>query len=135
MEYEKMLKGLYASLPEKSKKHERFQMPEAESFIQGNKTIVRNFSAILKVIIRDSKHLFKFLAKETATSAAIDDNNRLVLSGKFSRDQVNRLIESYITQFILCPECKRPDTRVEEKQGVRMLKCEACGAISSVKGL
>lgn len=135
MEYEKMLKGLYASLPEKSKKHERFQMPEAESFIQGNKTIVQNFSAILKVIIRDSKHLFKFLAKETATSAAIDDNNRLVLSGKFSREQVNRLIESYITQFILCPECKRPDTKVVEKQGVRMLKCEACGAISSVKGL
>jgi len=135
MEYEKMLDRLYAGLPESSKKHERFEMPEAESFIQGSKTIVKNFSSILKVIDRDSKHLFKFLAKETATSAAIDDNSRLVLSGKFGRDQVNKLISDYITQFILCPECKRPDTKVVEKQGVRMLKCEACGAISSVKGL
>ncbi len=135
MHYEKMLERLYASLPERSKKHDRFQMPEAESFGQGNKTIVKNFASILKVINRDSRHLFKFLAKETATSAAIDDNNRLVLSGRFSWEQVNRLISSYITQFVLCPECKRPDTKVVEKQGVRMLKCEACGAISSVKGL
>jgi len=135
MEYEKMLDRLYASLPERTKKHERFEMPQADSFMQGNKTIVKNFAAILKIINRDSKHLFKFLAKETASAAFIDDNNRLVLNGKFGREQVNKLIEGYISQFILCPECKRPDTKVIEKQGVRMLKCEACGAISSVKGL
>jgi len=135
MEYEKMLDQLYTRLPERTKKHERFQMPEVESFVQGHKTIVRNFASILKVINRDKKHLFKFLAKETATSAAIDENNRLVLSGKFGRQQVNELITAYISQFILCPECKRPDTKVVEKQGVRLLKCSACGAISSVKGL
>ena len=130
-----MVDRLYKSLPESTKKHERFQMPEVESFMQGNKTIVKNFSSILKVIGRDQKHLFKYLVKETATSASIDENNRLVLNGKFGRDQVNKLIESYISQFLLCPECKRPDTKVVEKQGVRLLKCEACGAISSVKGL
>lgn len=135
MDYEKMLERLYAGLPESTKKHERFEMPQADSFVQGSKTIVRNFSAILKAINRDGKHMFKFIAKETATSAAIDDNNRLVLSGKFDHGQVNGLVESYINQFVLCPECKRPDTKVMEKQGVRLLKCEACGAISSVKGL
>ena len=135
MEYEKMLDRLYASLPESTKKHERFEMPIVESFIQGHKTIVRNFASILKVINRDKRHLFKYLAKETASAAAIDENSRLVLNGKFNREQVNKIIDSYILQFILCPECKRPDTKVVEKQGIRMLKCEACGAISSVKGL
>ena len=135
MEYEKMLDGLYAGLPAETKRHERFEMPQAESFIQGNKTFVKNFGFILKVINRDRKHLFKFLAKETATSAAIDDSGRLVLNGKFGREQVNKLVSDYINLFVLCPECKKPDTKVIEKQGVRMLKCEACGAISSVKGL
>lgn len=130
-----MLERLYASLPEKTKKHERFEMPVAESFQQGNKTIVRNFSSILKAINRDSRHAIKFIAKDTATNAVIDDSGRLVLNGKFSSMQINDLIKNYITQFILCPECKRPDTKVVEKQGVRMLKCEACGAISAVKGL
>jgi len=130
-----MLGKLYGSLPESSKKHERFQMPVADSFVQGNKTIVKNFSAILKAINRESRHLLKFLAKETATSAALDESGRLVLSSKFGVEQVNKMISSYISQFVLCPECKRPDTHVAERQGIRVLKCEACGAIISVKGL
>ncbi len=135
MEYEKMLDRLYASLPEKTRKRERFEMPVAESFMQGNKTIVRNFSHILKAINRDGRHMCKFLAKETATSATADSAGRLVLVGKFNAQQVNDLVSSYVTQFVLCPECKRPDTKVEERQGVRMLRCEACGALSAVKGL
>ena len=135
MEYEKMLDRLYASLPEKTKKHERFQLPVADSFQQGSKTIVKNFSQILKAVNRDSKHICKFLAKETATSASIDDAGRLVLAGKFSGMQINDLINGYTDQFVLCPECKKPDTKVMERQGVKVLKCEACGAIRSIKGL
>jgi len=135
VKYEKMLDRLYESLPERTKKHERFEMPKAESFIQGNKTLVKNFSGILKTINRSEKHILKFFAKETATAANIDDAGRLVLNGKFQEGQVNKLFESYIKQFVLCPECSRPDTKVMEKQGVKMLKCEACGALSAVKGL
>jgi translation initiation factor 2 subunit 2 len=135
MRYEEMLDRLYSALPEKTKRQERFEMPKAESLIQGNKTIVKNFSAILKIINRNEKHLFKFLAKETATAASVDDSGRLILTGKFSQEQVNSLLQSYIKQFVLCPECKRPDTNVIEKQGIKMLKCEACGALSAVKGL
>ncbi|MCX6799353.1 MAG: translation initiation factor IF-2 subunit beta [Candidatus Diapherotrites archaeon] len=135
MEYEKMLDRLYASLPESTKNHERFQMPAADSLRQGPKTIVRNFPQILKAINRGSKHICKFLAKETATATSIDDTGRLVLSGKFSNQQINDLIAGYTTQFVLCPECKKPDTKVIERQGVKVLKCEACGAIRSVKGL
>ena len=71
MEYDKMLDRLYENLPKHSLSKERFEMPTAESFIQGNKTIVKNFSAILKKISRNEKHLFKYIAKETATSATV----------------------------------------------------------------
>ena len=135
MQYEEMLDRLYKGLPERTKKHERFEMPQVESFIQGNKTIVKNFLAMLKAIHRDQKHLFKFLAKETATAASVDESGRLILNGKFYQEQVNDLMKNYVKQFVLCPECQRPDTKVVEKQGVKMLKCEACGAISAVKGL
>jgi len=135
VEYKKMLDRLYEALPEKTKKHERFEMPQADSFVQGTKTIVKNFSAILKTINRDEKHLFKFLTKETATAASVDESGRLILNGKFSQDQINTLLQSYIKQFVLCPECERPDTHAVEKQSVKMLKCEACGAVSAVKGL
>lgn len=138
MEYEQMLDRLYLSLPQQSLNKERFEMPRAESFIQGTKTTIKNFTGILKAVNRDNdqakRHLSKYLARETATAANIEEN-KLVLSGKFSENQVNDLLKSYIEQFVLCPVCKKPDTHVIEKQGVKILKCEACGAISSVKGL
>ncbi len=135
MKYEEMLDRLYEALPERTKKHDRFEFPEALSFLQGNKTIIKNFPTIVKAINRDEKHLFKFITKETATAASVDESGRLVLNGKFYQQQVNDLVKSYFKQFILCPECDRPDTKVIEKQGIKMLKCEACGAVSAVKGL
>ncbi len=134
MEYEKMLDRLYMSLPEHTKTKERFEMPLIESFTQGPKTYVKNFNAILKIIRRDEKHLFKYISKEFGTAAFVEDG-RLILNGKFSQQQTQKLFDDYIKQFILCPECSKPDTNIAERQGVRMLKCEACGAISSVKGL
>lgn len=129
-----MLDRLYKSLPKHTLTKERFEMPEAESFIQGNKTIVKNFGAILKKISRNEKHIIKYFAKETATSVN-QEEGRLVLNRKFPHEQVNKLFKNYINQFVICPECKRPDTEVIDKHGIRMLHCEACGAISAVKGL
>ena len=134
MEYENMLDRVYETLPKRTLSRERFEMPKAESFIQGNKTIVKNFSVILKKINRDERHLFKYIAKEIGTAASLSEG-RMILNGKFSNQQVNTLLENYIKQFVLCPECKRPDTAVIEKRNIKMLHCEACGAVSAVKGL
>ena len=134
MEYEKMLDRLYESLPKHTLNRDRFEMPIAESFIQGNKTILKNFGAILKKIGRDEKHMIKYFAKETATSVT-QEEGRLILNRKFPYEQVNKLVKNYITQFVICPECGRPDTEVIDKHSVRMLHCEACGAVSAVKGL
>jgi len=129
-----MLEKAYASLPEKTLTRERFEIPKLESFIQGNKTIVKNFGSTLKLINREERHVLKFLAKESATSTNLEEG-RLVINGKFSEQQVNDLFSSYLNKFVLCHECKKPDTHFVEKHGVRMLKCEACGALSPTKGL
>jgi len=134
MEYEKMLDRLYMSLPEKTLSKERFEVPEAQSFMQGAKTVVKNYSQLLKLMRREEKHLFKFIAKEIGTAASVDEG-RLVLNGKFSYDQVRKLFTDYFKSFVLCPECGKPDTQVIAWQGVRALKCEACGATTPVKGL
>ena len=135
MEYEKMLDRLYLSLPEQTLNRERFEMPKPDSFMEGVKTIVRNYGALLKIIRKDEKHLLKFITKETATSANVDEGGRLILNGKFSGEQVSKLFHDYIKTFVLCPECGKPDTKTVEMSGIKMLQCEACGAMSAVKGL
>ncbi len=134
MNYDKMLDRLYLSLPKGALTKERFEMPSVDSIIQGNKTIIRNFGQVIKTINRKERHLFKFITKETGTAATISEGT-LILNGKFSQQQVNKLFEYYIKRYVLCQECSRPDTHFIEQHGVKMLKCEACGAISPVKRL
>ena len=129
-----MLDRLYLSLPEQTKTKERFEMPKVESFVQGPKTIIKNVSAILKAIHREEKHLMKFISKDLAVPASASEG-RIVLTGKFYEIQIKNSIESYIKEYVLCKECKKPDTKFKEMKGIKMLKCDACGAMTPIKQL
>jgi translation initiation factor 2 subunit 2 len=129
MEYESMLTDLYKKMPEKTLSKERFELPLVNSMIQGSKTIVHNFDKILKAIRRDEDSILKYLTKELATAATMSEG-KLILKGKFTSEQLQRVIADYTNRNVLCKECKRPDTKVVENKGVKMLKCEACGAVS-----
>jgi translation initiation factor 2 subunit 2 len=132
--YEELLVKAYHSIPQKALSHERFEIPRAESFIQGNKTIVRGIGELIRTMRREKKHFLKWLTKETALPIT-ESNNQLLINGKIGAIQLNKLIEIYFNQFVLCPECKKPDTKVIIQEGVHMLKCEACGAVKPVAGL
>jgi len=132
MKYEEALDRAYKSLPEKTLHKERFEMPLAKSFSQGNRTVVTNFVKIMKLINRNEKHALKYITKQTGTFANID-SERMILKGKFTGQEIQNLVSSYIEKFVLCHECKRPDTKIKEQKGIKMLKCEACGALSAVR--
>lgn len=132
MDYDNMLSRLYMTLPAQTKKGERFELPKLESNIQGKKTIVRNFSQAIKAVKREEKHFYKYLTKETATAAAIEEG-KLVMNGKFTYDGINKLFESYLKEFVLCHECGKPDTEIIDRNGVKVLKCTACGALNPLK--
>jgi translation initiation factor 2 subunit 2 len=132
--YEDLLSKAYNSIPKKALTQERFEIPKVESFLQGNKTLVKGINALIDSMRRDKKHFVKWLMKETALPIS-EGNNQLIINGKVNSYQLNKLIEIYFKQFILCPECKKPDTKVISEGGTKLLKCEACGAIKSVAGL
>jgi len=134
MNYEQMLDRAYLSIPKKALSHERFEIPKADSFIQGNKTFVRGFNELIRTMRREKKHFLKFVTKETALPAS-EGNNQIVISGKVGAIQFNKLIESYFKQFILCHECGKPDTNLTTTSGVQIMKCEACGATKPVNTL
>ncbi|MCD6434281.1 MAG: translation initiation factor IF-2 subunit beta [Candidatus Diapherotrites archaeon] len=134
MEYEKLLKRAYESLPKKTLTRKRFEMPVADVINQGNKTIIRNYQQILKVFNRPERHFFKFLARETASAVTVS-GQQLVLNRKLSIEEIQKVIENYANSFVLCSICKKPDTKIIEKHGVKMLKCEACGALTPLKAI
>lgn len=132
MNYDELLKRAKARLPKVVVEKERFEMPKATGHIEGNKTIVSNFTQIYKSLQRDPAQILKYLQRELATPAHIV-SNRLILGRKISAQQINQKIEQFAKDFVICPECGKPDTKLIKENRILFLRCTACGAKHSVK--
>jgi translation initiation factor 2 subunit 2 len=133
-DYEKLLKKARSALPEVGVKNERLELPRLHYAKIGMRTVIYNFKEVADALNRDPQHLLKFLTGEMATAATIQ-GSRVIFQGKFSEDTFERLIQRYMESFVVCPVCKRPDTKIVKEKRLSFLVCEACGARSSIKQL
>jgi translation initiation factor 2 subunit 2 len=132
MDYEKLLDKGLKELPEESGKNERFEIPKVKGHIQGNKTIIVNFLQLADIFRRDSGHFLKFLLRELAAPGSLKDK-RLILGRKISASLINDKIELYAKNFVLCKECRKPDTQILKEGKINILRCTACGARHSIR--
>jgi len=133
-DYEELLKRVRAQIPEPSSKRERLELPKLHYSIIGIRTIVYNFKDVADALNRDPQHLLKYLTRELATAATMQES-RAIFKGKFSQETLERLIQRYMENFVVCPVCRRPDTKIVKEKRLSFLVCEACGAKSSVQQL
>lgn len=132
-DYESLLDNIYAKLPEKTASAERFEIPRFDFFTEGNKTIVKNFKAVTDKIRRDPAILSKYLSKELAVPVEIQ-GERLILQRKLIGEMVNIKLTDFVNRYVICKECNRPDTHIEEAgHGLRQLVCESCGARKAIR--
>ncbi len=122
-----MLAAGREKLPESVKNIERFTVPKVRGHIQGNRTIISNFVQIAEYLGREPDHLLKNILKELATPGEIK-NGLLIIGSKVSADRINQKIEQYANLFVICKECKRPDTKLIRNERVLSIQCSACGA-------
>ena len=132
MDYESLLNKAYERLPKTAKTSERFEVPEVEIIVQGNQTIIKNFSQIYQTLRSDPKHMLKFLTKELAIPANFD-GSRVILQSRIPKSLIQKKIEAYTKDYVICKECGRPDTKLIKEDRITFLKCEACGAKASAK--
>ena len=132
--YEDLLKKACAQMPEVSAKHERLELPRLMVNTVGMRTIISNFKEVADALDRDPQHILKFLTREMATAATFQDS-RAIFQGKFRRESFERLLQRYLDSYVVCPICKRPDTRIVKEKRLSFLVCNACGAKSSIKQL
>jgi len=133
-DYDALLKKARSQIPEITSKHERLELPRLNHSVIGMRTIIYNFKEIAEALNRDPQHLLKFLTRETATAATIQES-RAIFKGKFSHETIERLLQRYMETFVTCPVCKRPDTKIVKEKRLSFLVCEACGARSAVQQL
>ena len=132
MEYKDLLKKARSELPESVFNAERFEIPKIMGHIQGTKTVLTNFFAIADTLGRSPQHLLKFLLKELATPGKIT-KSALMLGAKVPASKINEKIRKYATEYVLCVDCGKPDTKIVKEGPVSYLKCMACGSKHTVK--
>jgi translation initiation factor 2 subunit 2 len=135
MDYEDSLDRALTETPEISDAVDRFQVPDPEVRTEGNVTSYENFEETHDRLNRERDHLLKFFQSELGTSASIDDRGRARFTGDFKQSRVADALDEYVETFVTCSECGSPDTRLVEERGATVLKCDACGALSSVSEL
>ena len=133
-EYEKLLKKAEKELPETVASSERFQVEKIRGHVEGNKTVLSNFKKIARDISRDPEQMLKFLLKELATPGKFF-GDRVILGAKVPASKINKKIRQYVGEYVLCPECGKPDTQLIKKAAFTMIKCTACGAEHPIKGI
>ncbi|MBD3354600.1 translation initiation factor IF-2 subunit beta [Candidatus Woesearchaeota archaeon] len=129
MDYEKLLDKARKELPESLLKVQRFEIPKVRGHIQGNRTIINNFHQIAAVLHRKPEHVLKYVLKELAAPGELK-KNALMIGTKVPASRVNAKIKKYAEKFVICPECKKPDTKLVKEEGTTYIKCLACGAKS-----
>ena len=131
--YVELLDRAFSKLPSLSEEKSDFRIPEADSLIEGNKTLVKNFNQIKATARRDGNDIAKYLSKELAAPVSTDDQ-KLIISTRVQPAALNSKIRKYFEVFVICKECHKPDTRIESTEhGYETLICEACGARYTIK--
>lgn len=133
-EYEKLLKRIQDNLSEDKKESKtRFELPPVDVMWEGQRTFLRNFSEYPKILRREPDKILQFLSKEFAVPAE-RVGEKAIFVGKRDPDDFTRLFQIYLKDYVECPTCTSPDTRIEREKRIPFLICEACGAKSSMKG-
>ncbi|MBU0929823.1 MAG: translation initiation factor IF-2 subunit beta [Nanoarchaeota archaeon] len=131
-DYLKLLDNAVKNIPKEVFEITRIEIPKATGRIEGNKTIVNNFNQICKFFDRDPQHILKFLLRELATPAKLEEN-RLIFGRKVSPNLINEKLKLYADIYVFCPICKKPDTHLIYEGDKLYIKCTACGVKSNVK--
>jgi translation initiation factor 2 subunit 2 len=131
-DYEALLKRAKCNLPEHTNDGERFQMPDPDLFIEGKTTVFRNFVDIAELFRRDPEAILAYLLREMGTAGNLD-GRRAILKSKLGVEQVKNRLKSYLTTYVICSECGKPDSKLVKDGRVLILECEACGAHRPVK--
>lgn len=130
--YQDMLDMAYKKIPKIMTIASRYHIPEIKSSVQGKKTLLKKLPQLCKALRRPQEHVLKFFVRELASKAEIKGNDAIFV-GKFRNSLLNDKLKAYVKEYLLCAQCGKPDTKLNNKDNITYKVCEACGAKNVVR--
>lgn len=113
----------------------RYRMPKLTAKVEGRgngiKTVITNVVDIGLSLHRDPQEITKFFGCEIGSQTSFSADRHIVNGAHNAPDLQNHL-SRYIENFVLCKQCRLPETEYKIKSGLISQKCAACGEKSDV---
>jgi len=114
----------------------RYKMERLQSKVEGKgngiKTVVVNLSNVAQQLARPPNYVIKYFGFELGAQTNIDPkDDRWIINGSHEASKLQDYLDGFINRFVLCKECKNPETVINIKDGDILMDCKACGKIST----
>ncbi len=110
----------------------RYKMPTVVGKIEGKgngiKTVIVNISDLAIALKREAGEVNKFFGCEIGAQTTYNEKDvKAIVNGAHTDQVLQSCIHKYIEAFVLCPNCKLPETVYKIKNGCIWHRCKACG--------
>ena len=111
----------------------RYKMPSVFGKVEGRgngiKTVIPNISDVGLSLHRSPGEVNKFFGCELGAQTSYSpDTDRAVVNGAHVDAMLQQLMHKYIELFVICPNCRLPETEYKIKSDTIWHKCAACGS-------
>jgi len=115
---------------DKSDKSYRYKMPILQAKVEGRgngiKTVIVNMVEIAKALHVDPAYPTKFFGFELGAQSKFNtEDERAIVNGAHTAQDLSNLLDKFIEIFVLCPNCKLPEIKIQAKSGLK-IHCAAC---------
>lgn len=116
----------------------RYKMPQLVTKVEGRgngiKTVLVNMTDIAKSLCCDPAYPTKYFGFTLGTQSKYSqDIERAVVNGQHDQPDLEKILDKFVEQFILCPTCKLPEIAMKVKKGSTIsIDCAACGHNSNL---
>ncbi|EGD78511.1 EIF5 protein [Salpingoeca rosetta] len=116
----------------------RYKMPAVIAKVEGKgngiKTVIPNMSEIAKALDRPPSYPTKYFGIELGAQTKMDEkNDRYIVNGAHTADDLQNTLDGFIQKFVLCPSCDNPETELRVSKKTIKQKCAACGYSGQLK--
>lgn len=115
----------------------RYKMPKIIGKVEGRgngiKTVIMNVFEVGASLNREPGEITKFFGCELGSQTTFSlETERAVVNGSHRDNDLQNHLSRYIENFVLCKNCRLPETHYKIKDGLISQKCLACGNKDSV---
>ena len=132
LSYPEMLSRALEEVPKDIQTPISVEIPQFEVQKETVRTIITNWNDVVGKYKIYEKLLLRFLQKRLGTIGMVQ-HGKLYLQGSFTRVRLNKLLEAFMKEYVICDVCGRPHCTIIREKGKLIKKCLACGAWRAVE--